>query len=440
MLILEAENERETPRIDSGAQAKVAATTASDLTDEYLRARHYGPLESCKLKKHRGCWLLFDGRIFRALTQEELEADILIYLRGAPVRARAENYTKRIVQQLGAMCLIPNHVNLPARLVGGVWSEEPETVAFQNGTLSLQEYKERIRKGLPLDVSIRPHSPALVNQIVLPFDFDAEARCPQWHTFLGEILPDPESRALLQEIFGYCLTPDISQQKFFMFEGTGGNGKGVVTNVLSRVVGLENVSALPINRLGSTYELEVTQGKLVNIASEMKEKDVVAEELLKQFVGGDLLHFNPKFRNPYAARPTARLILSTNERPMFRDRSDGLWRRLIILPFPVTIPEDKRDIYLERKLAHELPGILNWALAGMASLYVRGAFQEPAASIAAKKEFQCESNNVRMFLSETCLDDERGTIDRQSLYAAYQEYCEKNGMRPLGSSHFYKEV
>jgi putative DNA primase/helicase len=258
--------------------------------------------------------------------------------------------------------------------------------------------------------------------------------------FLEEVLPDAECRLLLKEIFGYCLTPDISQQKFFMFEGTGGNGKGVVTTTLTRLLGADNVSALPINRFNAPHELGLTLGKLVNITSEMKEKDSIAEDLVKQFVGGDLLSFNPKFRETFSAKPTAKLILSTNERPMFTDRSDGIWRRLIILPFPVTIPEAKRDVYLNEKLGMELPGILNWAIEGMGSLYQRKRFQEPAVSIAARKEFQGESNAARMFLEETCQANPKGEVNTLELYKRYEQYCLDNGTRAMRSTNFYKEV
>src|SRR5262249_40607785 len=163
-----------------------------------------------------------------------------------------------------------------------------------------------------------------------------------------------------------------SQQKFFMFEGSGGNGKGVVTNSLTRVLGVENVSALSLHRFGGPHELVVILGKLVNITTELKASDKVAEHVLKQLTGSDAITFNPKYKEPFSAKPTAKIILVTNERPQFTDRSDGLWRRLIILPFPVTISEDRRNVHLEDELAAELPGILNWAIAGARSLYQGG--------------------------------------------------------------------
>jgi len=266
------------------------------------------------------------------------------------------------------------------------------------------------------------------------------ADCPRWHQFLEEILPDPGSRLLLQQIFGYCLTFDMSQQKFFMFEGSGGNGKGIVTNMVTRVLGAENVSALSLHRFGSPHELVVTLGKLVNITTELKATDKVAEHILKQFTGSDAITFNPKYKEPFSAKPTAKIILVTNERPQFTDRSNGLWRRLIILPFPVTIPEDRRNVHLEDELAAELPGILNWAIAGAYSLYQAGRFQEPAESIEAREAFKKESNPTAVFLSEHCQADPKGKVSTTRLYQAYKEYCDDNGYRPLNEGNFSKEV
>src|SRR5262249_725910 len=154
------------------------------------------------------------------------------------------------------------------------------------------------------------------------------------------------------------------QQKFFLFEGEGANGKGVVLNILTLLLGAANVSGLPLESFSATHGLESTLGKLVNLTSEIGDLDRVSEGKLKQFTGEDLMSFNPKYRPEFTAKATARLVMATNVRPPFRDRSNGLWRRLMVLPFPVTIPEGKRNRRLTDELATELSGIFNWAVEG----------------------------------------------------------------------------
>ena len=119
-------------------------------------------------------------------------------------------------------------------------------------------------------------------------------------------------------------------QRFFLFEGSGANGKLATLNILRRLVGPENVSALPLSRFNSAHELIVTLGKLVNITSELGDR--FAKEPLKQYVGGDLMHFNPKYKEPFSAKPTAKLVNATNVLPHVTDRSDGFWRRMSYTP------------------------------------------------------------------------------------------------------------
>ena len=114
----------------------------------------------------------------------------------------------------------------------------------------------------------------------------------------------------------------------------------------------------------------------------MGELDKVAEGQLKAFVSGDLMEFEYKFKTPFSAKPTARLILSTNNPPMFSDKTDGVWRRMLLLRCSVQIPESERVAGMDSvewwRDAGELPGILNWAIAGLVQLRKQGRFIVPA--------------------------------------------------------------
>ena len=343
-------------------------------------------------------------------------------------------FVNEIEHHLAALCIVPKDVNLPAIQQGQDRITETGMVVLRNGLINLGN----LRTGQ--DIELQPHSPQVVSRVCLPYDYDAFAQCPQWVTFLEQILPDADSRQLLQQVFGYCLTYDVSQQKFFMFEGFGGNGKGVVTNILTRLLAPENVSALSLHRFGGTHDLIVTVGKLVNIMSELKATDKVAEHILKQFTGGDAITFNPKYQAPFSAKPTAKIILSGNERPGFTDRSNGLWRRLIILPFPVTIAEDERNVNLEEELAAELSGILNWAIVGAKSLYTAGRFLEPMVSVEAHQTFRKEMNPAALFLEEHCTADPQGYVLAKGLYQKYAQFCQDYGYKPLNEGNLSKEV
>ncbi len=407
----------------------------ADRAEEYLTGRDYETAAGLHLRKHRGQWLRYTGKYYEVLTQETLEVDITNYFIKTAYRNTANKaFVSGVIQQLTARCLIPNTVELPVREVKGQWTTESRTVTVTNGTINM----EAVHRGVV--PKLDAHTSQLVSRCLLPYEYLSSAQCPAWLVFLEEILPDQGSRRLLQQIFGYCLTHDLSLQRFFMFEGTGGNGKGVVTNILIRLVGRENISGLPLNRFHDKHDLVVTHGKLVNITSELGEKDRISEEQLKLATGGDLMHFNPKYQEIFSAKFTAKIIISTNERPSLGDRSEGIWRRLILLFFPITIPPERQNPRLEESLAGELPGILNWAIQGAISLYRKGKFEEPQQSIDARLNYKKESNPAQLFLDQRCELKATAVVGTVALYGEYQDYCSTHGYKALNETNFKKEV
>jgi phage/plasmid-associated DNA primase len=148
-----------------------------------------------------------------------------------------------------------------------------------------------------------------------------------------------------------------------------------------------------------------------------------------------------------AVRSTARLVIATNNVPRFQDKSEGVWRRLIILPMDVKIPPEQRRAGLDKPEfwlnAGELPGILNWAIEGLRRLRANGLkFTNPAASQAALEEQRQESNPARRFLKDYFIEDATAEpMTAFDLYKAYSSWCVREGVqRPLGSSAFGREV
>jgi len=152
---------------------------------------------------------------------------------------------------------------------------------------------------------------------------------------------------------------------------------------------------------GDRFALGDTVGKLANIVSEVGELDRLDEGHLKAFVSGDRITIDRKYKEPICVQPTARLMLATNTPPRVSDRSQGLWRRILYLPFEVTIPTERQNPRLAEELLAELPGIFNWALLGLARLREQGRFTEPAACSRAVQEYRIDCDPVREILSES---------------------------------------
>jgi P4 family phage/plasmid primase-like protien len=317
----------------------------------------------------------------------------------------------------------------------------PHLIAFTNGVLDFHA----LLGGQP--VRLTPHAPALFSLSCLPFAYDSGATCPTFDQFLNQMFPDPDVRALLQEWTGYNIVYDVSQQRFLILYGEGANGKTVYTTCLRELLGGRNVTGLGLEAFnsGRTFPLAATLGKLANISGEIGEWDKTAEGLLKQYVSGERMTVERKHRDPFEFTPSARLTFCTNTLPRFVDRSDGLWRRLLLVPCTVQILDeklqDKRLVSPEFwRTSGELPGVLNWAIEGLRRLRQRGHFQEPAACKAAKTEFRVESNPAAVFLAENVRANPTGSIVSSDLYGRYKGWAEAAGHHPLPAPHFGREV
>lgn len=175
-------------------------------------------------------------------------------------------------------------------------------------------------------------------------------------------------------------------------------------------------------------------GKLANVVAEVGELDRTAEGQIKAFVTGDAMEFEQKFKHPFRARPTARLVLATNNPPNFSDKSDGIWRRLLLLPFVVQIPEGDRVAGMDTleywQRAGEVPGLLNWAPAGLYDLRSQGRFAEPASCREGKDKLRVDCNPTRRFLDDH-FEAGNGTdlIPAKDVYSSYKLWCDEHGHR-----------
>jgi putative DNA primase/helicase len=200
------------------------------------------------------------------------------------------------------------------------------------------------------------------------------------------------------------------------------------------------VSHVPLEVFGERFQLTPTIGKLLNIAPEVGDVNRLTEGAIKQFTGGDRMYFDRKGIPGVEVYPTARLVIAANNRPAFVDRSNGLWRRMILLPFRVSVPEERQDPTLARKLKQELPGIFNWAIDGLRRLRHQGHFTQPRLSQAALADYKRECNPARTFLSEHCSAAPEATVACSDLYFRYSAWCQSSGYRPLNASEFGREV
>lgn len=295
------------------------------------------------------------------------------------------------------------------------------------------------------------HTPYWFSTVALPVAYDPDAPPPpRWLRLLAEVMEGDAGRiGVLQEITGACLDRSLTLAWFAVLVGEGANGKSVFLAVLRGLLGEDNCAAVDLGQLagdGNRFAAFNLYGKLANISADQSYFEGTDESALKRLTGGnDLVTFEQKGRQPIAAVNRCKIIFACNAMPTFKDRTGGLWRRLVPVPFTWQVPVGRRGPSLLRPetWAGELPGILNWALEGLARLRARGEFELPPACRALLDQHRSDSNPARAFLQEyyRATGDPADFVVSSELYKSYSTWCADNGFsHPLNAVAFGREV
>ncbi|MFC1646592.1 phage/plasmid primase, P4 family, partial [Candidatus Omnitrophota bacterium] len=287
-----------------------------------------------------------------------------------------------------------------------------------------------------------PHTPQVYSVNQLNVTYQNNAQCPLWVKTLREIFEDDSARImLLQEYFGYCLTRDTDYEKSLFLFGEGANGKSVVLYVLEELIGRENCSSIPLEKFNDMHYVARLRDKLVNISLETNAKADVYDNMFKAIVTGDTIAADEKYGQPFQFKPYCKLLFSTNNMPRVKDKTEGYFRRLLVLPFNRQFTVNERDPKLKYKIAgSELDGIFLWALNGLKCLRERGYFEESASMLAVKDEYRKENNNVIIFVDEVCVIDAHAEVKKDELYQVYHDWCFNSGYKALRKIAFGREL
>jgi P4 family phage/plasmid primase-like protien len=291
------------------------------------------------------------------------------------------------------------------------------------------------------DSILLPHSLGFFTQNSLPFAFDQSATCPTWDAFLQSVWPDDqESIDTLQEMFGYILSGDTRQQKFFNIIGPRRSGKGTINKVLVDLLGQHNTVAPELGELCDTFGLQPWLGKLLasftDARAPERNRSAVVSQLLR-IVGGDTITVNRKNKEAWNGYLPTRLVIYSNEVLQLTENSNALTGRMIVLKMSRSF-FNKEDTELSVKLRAELGGIFNWAMAGLKRRIARGGhFTQPASG----KEYlhlMSEIGNPLLVFIDTALDfDPLATTRKEDVFACYKHWALKKSMAP-GTEQAFK--
>lgn len=306
---------------------------------------------------------------------------------------------------------------------------DPWKLNVQNGTIDLNTCQ------------LNAHTREDLITRVLSVAYNPGAECPIWLKFLDRVMGgDVDVVRYIQKAIGYSLTGSISEQCIFIPYGEGANGKSVFLSTISSLMGdyaaQTPTSTLTVKKGESVpNDLARLKGKRFVSASESEIGQKLAESLIKQLSGEDKLSVRFLHQEFFEFIPEFKVWLATNHLPQIRGTDNGIWRRIRLIPFSVTIKDDEKDPELTGKLRKELPGILAWAVEGL-KLWQEEGLKAPETIAKATSQYREQSDAIGLFIEEECTVAENLKVMAKDIFIAYQNWCEDNEEHTLNKRQF----
>lgn len=339
--------------------------------------------------------------------------------------------------RLGAMVhLARDEVNIAHR--ARELDANPWALTVANGTIDL-------RTG-----SLRAHRRSDLITKRTPIAFDTAAECPRWERFIARIMGENEEMiTFLRRAIGYSLTGDTSEDCFFFLVGAGWNGKSSLLGTLHKMLG-DHARTTAFD----TFLVRTTTGGPSGDVARLAGARFVSaieppagrrwdESRLKGFTGGDPQQTSFKHRDEFEFLPQCKLWFAANRKPPLLDSSEGMRRRLRLIPFTVATREDdaEYDKHLDDRLAGELPGILAWAVRGCLEWQRHECLGEPADVREASSEYIAEADPLGQFMQERCEYHAAASVSASELFAQFEAWrCGQDAIAAMTATAFGRAV
>lgn len=382
-------------------------------------------------------WLRWSSTHWAPIDDPYPEAQAVIdELAVCPLEGTAGTRLRKFAERAGSAGALASIIRLAShqpeiRLEASTLDADPYTLATPAGILDLRTADLRTATRADLVTRLTPVAP------------DPEHPTPRWDRFLEETHPDPEHRAYLLRFLGYCLTADTSEHAFGLWWGPAGrNGKGVLLRLLAAVLGEHACDVAPDTlfrgRNAHPTGLLDFRGRRLMILPETDDHGRAwDEQIVKTLTGGDTIRARGMGRDFVSFRPTHKLIVACNERPVFRGTGVFL-SRVHLLPWPISFL-GREDRSLEAELAAEAPGILA-QLAVHAREWIDQRLVVPASMCTALADYRASQDVYGQFLEEVAELAPEDKISRTALYQAYSRWCDSAGETRDSASVFYRKV
>ena len=384
-----------------------------------------------------GGWLVWDGTLWVRDQVRAVEVAAQRTVMGMYHEAIALEYDRRVAlvkwatkseseARLRAMvnlaCTDPSIVAHPED-----FDRNPWLFNVANGVLDLRTGR------------LRPHCRQDLISKIASVEYDQDAKAPTWDRFLGEVL-EPCVAAYLQRAVGLSMIGEVREHVLFFLYGSGANGKSTFFRTIQNLFGdygKQGDPELLLARRGEAHPTGVADlfsSRLV-VTTEVEDGRRMAEALVKQLTGGDRVKARLMHRDFFEFNPTWTIFMAANHKPAIRGTDEGIWRRIRLIPFEFLIPPEDQDPDLLGKLKNEIPGILNWALAGVREYLVSG-LNEPNSVLAATQAYRVENDALGAFLAEETEESPDLRVEATELYGRFREWCDRSGERVVSQRVF----
>jgi len=417
------------PDGNGGKGNSVAKRSGDEISDPWLLAeelmakRVYRRVQHTSALGTTSLWW-FDGLAWRLGAEEVVEKDLTEALSNPAKTKPSSTLLDQVKRIIGSKNWVTE-----AQL-----KEPPlNLINLRNGVLDIETGQ------------LRPHDPQLWFTSVIDVEYRPNAECPNFTKFLFEVLP-PEAHPTIQELFGYALYRGNHARRAFLFIGSGGNGKSLLLDMLTRFIGEENVSNKSLQDLEyNRFSVARLLGKHLNVSADLPQTPLNKSEVFRALTGADRLEAERKHRDSFAFLPFAKLVFSTNRLPPVKeDEVDAFFRRWVLMEFPRQFEDDpgKRKQILDSCTTDgEKSGILNWALDGLRRLLKTGKFTADGGDSAKIRDrWMRETNPAYDFLTTYVERDPTGAVMKKNLWNQYLAWREEQGLPADGRQNEFSQL
>lgn len=319
-------------------------------------------------------------------------------------------------------------------LADTVKAADANYIAFKNGIYDIAN-----------DVMVPPSADLILTNRI-EHNFNPAAYSELMDSTLNKLAcQDKDIRALLEECVGYCFYRRNELGKAFILTGDKSNGKSTFLDVVTAILGEDNISTLDIKELGDRFSTSMMFGKLANIADDIGDDFLQGTQVsvFKKVVTGNRIKAERKGQDPFEFSPYVKILASANEIPRMKDKTGAVLRRLVIIPFNATFSKDDPDFdpYIKTKLSKPEPleYLIALGVKGLDRVLHNKGFTVPTLVQEQLDEYEESNNPIIAFLKDVELS-ELENEPTSDVYRRYNLFCTENSLQAMSAIAFTKQL